>query len=99
MRRDLGHLAGLLALVSALVACGNAPCARHSDCPTGLSCSATSVCIVAVDAAVDDGGATGGTTDAASAADAATDASTDAPTDAPSTTDAAPNDAPADGGP
>ncbi len=99
MRRDLAWVAVLLAIIGgaglgALGGCGNAPCARHSDCPTGLTCSVDSACIVAQDAA-DDGGAEGdgGGSDAAAALDATPD---DASIDAPD--DAGP-DAPLDGGP
>lgn len=43
------------ALVLLVVAGCERPCARHSDCPQGESCSAQSMCVVPdVDAAVPD---------------------------------------------
>lgn len=86
MRRELAWVAVLLA---SLGGCGDAPCARHSDCPTGLTCSIDGACIVAQDAAAEaDGGV-----EADAALDAIPDdASIDAPADASI-------DAPLDGGP
>lgn len=94
MRRERAWAAVLLASLGVLLGgCGDAPCARHSDCPTGLTCSIDGACIVAQDAG-DDGGAEA---DGGGDADAALDASPDdASIDAP---DDASIDAPLDGGP
>jgi len=88
MRRELAWVA---VLVAGLGGCGDAPCARHSDCPSGLSCSIDGACIVAQDAGPDDGAATDGGTDA--------DAAIDATPDDASTDDASTDDASIDGGP
>lgn len=72
------------ALVLLVVAGCERPCARHSDCPQGESCSALSVCMVPdVDAALPD--ATSALVVDAPVVDAAeSDAPVDAPVDAPS---------------
>lgn len=94
MRRELAVLV-LIASLGGALGCGNAPCARHSDCATGLTCSVDGVCLVAQDAGADGGpdGDGGEAAADASVEDAAVDASVE---DAPD--DAGP-DAPVDGGP